>query len=1209
MVKSFAFGLLALSLLGLKQPAEAQVAVSPAAFSTIFGQNPTGLSWQNTTAAGGPLYVGTTLTASGGTGITSANPYKWSLKINGLTVATCLTSRCATPNWQRGWTATHAGQLDTDGDLTGTNATAVYLAPQEFPSSTQVQICATDGTTTGCSTATIPTGAFPAAWVTHRARGMGMENEPYSASILTADSNPIYQALMAYFPDPFDNGWAAIGTGEQGSLLYPTTAGSDINRPSWSYDGQSFAYIDGTCTPGLFCPTSNDTISWLSPKGLRVNTGVSAHGFDTYTWDYHKPTWMIFSFWNDPTVDLRVFDTTALPISVTNAITLTATRQACGSDYCQPVMKSQIGGVDLSRETVVESNYFPGGAAQCYPAATNANCTTPGGGPQEWSIDFSNCETSLTANCATQVGTFNLNLGLGTYVSGVGSSCANGLTSWPSTSTHYDANGDPHQIYCEWGVHDFYYRRGTNELIWNYGSHSEAGEFEFFEANDNGTGVQQLYPQQANAINYPYWGHPAFNYSGNIVEYDGTTYCIANGTNICVGTGGGHPGGIGDTNLAGPSNCPAVPADYPTSLNPNCNVVRFIPTDSTRFITDYGHGAWDGWDNNHNAHDARTKTGATEQHQELIEGFWNPAMGNSVPDTVDQVMWDFGNNDSSVRGLFSPTQSPDGTKLAYSFGMVDSVLSPDLAYWFYTRTPWAPVNVTLASSSSALIQWTPAALSHETQKYWVWKQPGCTGTWSRLASVTGVYLQTTNYSYTDSALATGTSACYGVTAVEWSGAESGVLSNVIGVTNTSGAFSITSRVPGGTVNFDTTTPGSVTGLTATSKVICSVATECSGTVSKPSPITSIGPDAPVSTTLTQAVFGSTTSTTSVSPGAATITVGNTIGLANGQEILIDVGANQEAVSVTSFTGTSITATFANAHTQPFAVASLPQSVSIASQTGGVAQEQFLVDTAGNQETVVAQIISATSITATFTKSHASGVALVNSGGLTAGNYNVEYTYCKYTDFPVNTTCTETLPSAFSTASGVVTNGVLDFNTQRNEMAGQDGYCVYAELVGTDTAYHKDGCFHIPDYSDATQVQTVSSGGLFFFQPNVESNFASGFSGSMHIVLQSHNSGGAIPPVSNSTLGGYSLAWTLPADQDIRYNLILYSEGTAPSASNPWPFEIAAAPGNATSFYDGYPNQAPSGHIFYAVETLDSEGKLGGCVAYDATAGTTASCRP
>lgn len=177
-------------------------------------------------------------------------------------------------------------------------------------------------------------------------------------------------------------------------------------------------------------------------------------------------------------------------------------------------------------------------------------------------------------------------------------------------------------------------------------------------------------------------------------------------------------------------------------------------------------------------------------------------------------------------------------------------VAPNGQIWFFARTPAALVNVTLASTSAAQIQWTSLALSHEAQQFWIWKQPGCAGAWTGLASIAVVYLQTTPYSYTHSSLVSGSIACYGVTAAEWSGSESDFLSTEIGVTNASGSFSLTSRRFGGAVNFDTTTPGQVTGFTAAFKILC--ASGCAA-VGQPSDIRTISASAQVSTTLTNAI--------------------------------------------------------------------------------------------------------------------------------------------------------------------------------------------------------------------------------------------------------------------------------------------------------------------------------------------------------------------
>lgn len=64
----------------------------------------------------------------------------------------------------------------------------------------------------------------------------------------------------------------------------------------------------------------------------------------------------------------------------------------------------------------------------------------------------------------------------------------------------------------------------------------------------------------------------------------------------------------------------------------------------------------------------------------------------------------------------------------------------------------------------------------------------------------------------------------------------------------------------------------------------------------------------------------TTSTTTVAPGAVTVTPASIFGIHVGDSLLVDVNAAQETVLVTAVTDTTFTATFANSHSGTWAIA-------------------------------------------------------------------------------------------------------------------------------------------------------------------------------------------------------------------------------------------------------------------------------------------------
>jgi hypothetical protein len=105
-------------------------------------------------------------------------------------------------------------------------------------------------------------------------------------------------------------------------------------------------------------------------------------------------------------------------------------------------------------------------------------------------------------------------------------------------------------------------------------------------------------------------------------------------------------------------------------------------------------------------------------------------------------------------------------------------------------------------------------LNHETRAYHIYKQAACSGPWERLADVSAVYLQQTRYTYTDRSLASGQSACYGISSEEWTGAESDGLSAVLSITHAGGAFSARSVSDAATTPFDTTPPATPSSVTA-----------------------------------------------------------------------------------------------------------------------------------------------------------------------------------------------------------------------------------------------------------------------------------------------------------------------------------------------------------------------------------------------------------
>ncbi|MDE2106405.1 MAG: hypothetical protein KGL39_54825, partial [Patescibacteria group bacterium] len=1014
--------------------------------------------------ANGKCYEPIVLTASGGSGITTSNPYHWTISDqDGHVLASLTASGGATyapALLQNAFNQTGVlfGTLDCSGSAT--NTACSYSAPYAMPSGASVTIKATDGSTTGTSTGTFifPSG-IPEEWGIHRARSIEMNNEPYSIA---------WQASAAILPNSELPGtYIEFPYQSNEDVGFPATAGSEINRPAWSYDGKWFDYVITACGTFYFCPTSVHTVV-SSNGGNPVDLGlVMPNGSEPGgTWDYFQPDWFVRGAGDGTNNDIYVEQ---LP-------TKTITQVASFADSTNGSLVSQMGGASLA---MFKENNFGAG---CAPTA---NCSVGGQGPRIFSYNLGPCEASLVASCATLAAQMNINLLLGDF-----------------------GNTNGHAISEEYHLHDVYYQRGLSTIVYNYGPGGSAGESMFYLVPDNATSASQVnpfYPVVDPTINRSYWSHPAATANPNVVISGGLPFCNASSDpGNC--TSSGSSGTIYWDMSHDTGHCTNTASFPPAPAG--CGLINFD-------TTGVGHAAADGFDVSRVEHDNGGADLVNGVSTELMwDTLWNA--NHAIETTVynwgprPSQCGTCGNNGARSSYFYGPTQSPDATKVAEPQGETQSFIhgvpAPVklLPWQFDLRTPDPPLLVSLASTSAAKVQWFPAALNHEAQQYWVWKQPACTGAWTRLAAVaasysTNISASPSAYNYTDATLGSGTSACYGITTEDWTDAESGVMSAVIGVTNTSGVFSTTSHVPSGTVNFDSTAPDAVTAFTATPAKVC--ATNCASVDTPTMPI-QINDQPHVSTTTTAAI---------TVPGM--------------------------------------------------------QNVTVASATNIVAGLPLTIDTAGNAETVEVINISGSTITADFTKPHASGVA-VTMGTLASGPWKVEVSYCKYTDFPLDTTCAETKPSVAGSVTVSANDGIQILSY--NEMVGQDAVCVYMASPTDGTTFHKEGCRQIPDYASPNVVLGAGGGS------------GGQLSSRLWEVLSSHNESGVAPQSSNGTLGGYSLAWTNPSDTFLRRVLVLYSEGSAPSASNPWPFEIAAlAPGTAT-YYDGYPNQTPSGHIFYAI---------------------------
>ena len=720
-------------ILGLAVPGWAQIRVSPASLTT-------GLRWDNV-AGGLYSYAGSTLTVSGNSG-----PITWTIKDQN---GTAITTLSAGGGKTLGWPTTtetppdHTavfGQIDCTGSAS--NTVCIYNAPAEYPPGET----ATLGATADSSSVDVPVTFIFAynlqEYWKHRARMLGFNAKP--ASKLVVAVNPTrYQPELLVFECgsdfPIECQIIQTDNDAHGSQ-FPSTAGSDVARPSWTYDGKWFSWNSGRCLPPYWCAGRPGALIIAQTDGSNLQSlGTAVPGGFAYTYGYDKPNWLITSDASHIYVD-----------DLSNSNAQTSVARYSGTNR---TLNSFVSGP--------KALYFQPNASSCSPI--QASCSV-----NAYIYDFSPCEASLVPECATLWATWNTYFGLN--------------FGWDSDGNqHCTINGGGHN--CEYHVHDMALIRGSTDTGLNYGSRGEAGEGIGYRIPPSGTGITVLFPNQAN--NVPYMSHPVLNWSGDLIAYGGQQYCTPSGHTCTNNTWG----------------------EGVWQLSRNQPVAFTVGAS-------YGHGAWDGFDDSHYAHDGRGGGSCLASHWCLQSSLINyPARS-----ITDRTALDFGVRESGGFSLlYGPTQSPDATKIAESMPTSFSIADQFVGWVAVVARPAPPVSISLTSSSAATLGWYMNPLNHEAKAYHVYEQPSCSGPWERLADVSAVYLQQAQYTYTDSSLTSGQYACYGVSTSDWTGIESDALSAVVRIANTAGTFN--AAVPplagAGTISFDTTPPEPPSGLAAT----------------------------------------------------------------------------------------------------------------------------------------------------------------------------------------------------------------------------------------------------------------------------------------------------------------------------------------------------------------------------------------------------------
>jgi hypothetical protein len=547
----------------------------------------------------------------------------------------------------------------------------------------------------------------------------------------------------------------------------------------------------------------------------------------------------------------------------------------------------------------------------------------------------------------------------------------------------------------------------------------------------------------------------------------------------------------------------------------------------------YGHAAWDGWDGRYLEHD---NAGGDVVNGCFAETISEATVGARSP-VSERRFFNWGCRPSNKEGnsavgfVLGPTQSPDGTKFAESMIPSMSRGSVNLGWVFYARKPEAPL-LELVSGNNVTLAVTAPPLSYEAQSFVIYKQSGCSGPWSAITTLQAVFQQRSPYRYQDpSAPANGQSACYGATQVDWSNIESDELSKVIRVTNSDGKFSATNQTGASTTGFETTAPQTVAKLSVAQKAICATGCASPNRPTEPQSF-SEGPGGAMTKGKYWIIV---TYTQSPNPSAY-------------RPVLETLPSKPKSVAVqNNGTAALVVATY---------------NKEMVGQMGA----RFYVAGPSESQPATGQFHLQTCITSYAIAKN--GVA-ENSTGTQATIMAASLGAKFYGIRPGNLiTVSGVANSAFDGKFPVISTDQYQFSKSAN-----------GSLVVNNNA---------PSAGSASDGGTVTFSQTDFVLPMP----SSGSYAVCTIDAQATTTGA--PPNSNTTIGGYQLAWAEPSSsKTVRFYQIYRREGTAPAVGNEMTAQqwlLTTQPAGTRGYYDYSSNLAvDAAHTHYAIVTKDRQG--------------------
>ena len=659
-------------------------------------------------------------------------------------------------------------QAGAEGTLTQISKyVAVYTAPESIAASATDTVTATslaDNTKSATEAMTLtplPAGTLP-PWQNLVQFQNGLTDEgsakPPYAAMQTASGSGAFQSNVLIFHDiqtgteiwRLDNDPNA-DTGEVGTL----------NRQAWDANGTHIEVWSNRCVPETFCGDQHNYVYAGDGSSVNIVLPVDptrgngnqnllfyAHG-EYLPWDRSQPGQMYMPTDNDTTQATPGTFSSLYRVDALHGFTATKVADLPNNGY-----------------TSNGATVFPGKGVQSYPANddlimvrdANASCT-----------DTNENGDATTPCLAPATSTYMPNVYMVNPSNGTVTSFPldfnTGLPLFTSLTNHFVGN--------EYHVHDIYFRRTNNDdFIFNYGPLGSVGEPVFFEAPPNGDGTKVTVTYQGPCPvpgGTPYYSHPAWNFDGSLVAYDGESTCGSN--------------------------------DFGTHVR-NANTGQVVNTIGQ---SNGGHLGWDGYDPNYIVFDG--DIGNPDPSTGLsVNAYFssNPTVNSSGRVLVYREPR---NEQTSPSLLYGPVQSPDATKVLFALPEHWVVNSPLRTYVAVDHRPMAPALTAASNGGGVALAWTPYLTAREVAGYRVYRSPQGAKAFQEIDS--GLVAGTT---FTDTTAVSGQTYDYGVTAQENSGLESNALSNLEEVVV---GGSTTQVAAAGTTGWWTTAPAPPTGLTAT----------------------------------------------------------------------------------------------------------------------------------------------------------------------------------------------------------------------------------------------------------------------------------------------------------------------------------------------------------------------------------------------------------